>query len=408
MRPKKTAKTTTPSVSANPSHWIDVISSRISGWRVTDSMTLPKMKPTPMPGPIVPRPAPMPSAMALPAFRPYSWGSAAWAMWVISERSTACSLVLFGDGAAEVDRGEGGEDEGLKRRDEADLEQEEGDRHRARDDADDDGEADGDVQQDDEAAAHEEDEQVAGEDVGEETDAQADEADEVRDDLDDEDRPARRPLHARRDPTREVLAEALRADALDVVADPHHEREDERHREVRGRGEQGERRHLDPEDVHRVLGVRRQREVADDVREPDEQEDGPDEREPLRGHPVVHVPARDVVAHEEERGLDERLDPVRALLHAARDVDHRAAGQRGRDEDVEDRLVELDRADREPRVELELVLGPVGLVDRGERAGGAREERSDRQQRGERATSHEGCLEVVSVSNGRMIMDTVK
>ena len=31
------------SVSANPSHWIEVISSRISGWRVTDSMTLPKM-----------------------------------------------------------------------------------------------------------------------------------------------------------------------------------------------------------------------------------------------------------------------------------------------------------------------------------------------------------------------------
>ena len=30
-------------MSAKPSHWIAVISSRISGWRVTDSMTLPKM-----------------------------------------------------------------------------------------------------------------------------------------------------------------------------------------------------------------------------------------------------------------------------------------------------------------------------------------------------------------------------
>ena len=29
--------------------------------------------------------------------------------------------MLFGDGAAEIDRGEGGEDEGLKRGDEADL-----------------------------------------------------------------------------------------------------------------------------------------------------------------------------------------------------------------------------------------------------------------------------------------------
>src|SRR3954466_13364414 len=401
------AEKTIASVSAKPSHWIEVISSRISGWRVTDSMTLPKMKPTPMPGPIVPRPAPMPSAMALPAFRPYSWGSAAWAMWVISERSTACSLVLFGDGAAEVDRGEGGEDEGLKRRDEADLEEEEGDRHRAGDHADDHGEPDGDVQQDDEAAAHEEDEEVARQDVGEESDAQADEADEMRDDLDDEDRRARGTLDAGRDPAREVPPEALGADPLDVVADPHDEREDEWHRQVRGRREERERRDLDAEDVHRVLGVRRQRQVADDVREPEEQEDRPDEREPLRGHAVVHVPARDVVAHEQERGLDERLDAVRPGVHPPGHVDHRAARQRGRDDDVEDRLVELDRADREPGVELELVLRPVGLVDGGERCRGAGEQQHDRQQGGERATHHEGWLEG-SVSNGRMIMDTVK
>src|SRR3954464_8026356 len=167
-------------------------------------MTLPKMKPTPMPGPMVPRPAPMPSAIALPALRPYCWGSAAWAICVMTDRSTAVApLVLFGDGAAEVDRGEGGEDEGLKRGDEADLEEEEGHGHRAGHDADEHGEADRHVQQHDEAAAHEQDEQVAGEDVGEETDAQADEADEVRDDLDDEDRAARESLDAGRDPARE-------------------------------------------------------------------------------------------------------------------------------------------------------------------------------------------------------------
>src|SRR4051794_31359422 len=99
-------------------------------------MTLPKMKPTPMPGPIVPRPAPMPRAMALPALRPYSCGSAAWAIWVIwlmTAVSTACSLVLFGDGAAEIDRGEGGEDEALQRGDRAALEEEERDRHDAGD-----------------------------------------------------------------------------------------------------------------------------------------------------------------------------------------------------------------------------------------------------------------------------------
>src|SRR3954464_949719 len=145
-------------------------------------MTLPKMKPTPMPGPMVPRPAPMPSAIALPALRPYCWGSAAWAICVMTDRSTAVApLVLRGDGAAEVDRGQGGEDEGLKRGDQADLEEEEGDGHDAGDQAEDDRADHGEVEQHDQPAAHEEDQQMAGEDVGEESDAQADEAHEVRD-----------------------------------------------------------------------------------------------------------------------------------------------------------------------------------------------------------------------------------
>src|SRR3954453_5806312 len=202
-------------------------------------MTLPKMKPTPMPGPMVPRPAPMPRAIALPALRPYSWGSAAWAICVMTDRSTAIApLVLGGHGAAEVDRGEGGEDEGLQRGDQADLEEEEGDGERAGDEAEDHGEAHGHVQQHHQAAAHEEDEQVAGQDVGEESDAQADEPDDVRDDLDHEDRGARRALDAGGDPALKVVDEPLRADALDVVADPHDERQHERHRQVRGRGEQ--------------------------------------------------------------------------------------------------------------------------------------------------------------------------
>src|SRR6266576_3975787 len=161
------------SVSAKPSHWIEVISSRISGWRVTDSMTLPKMKPTPMPGPMVPRPAPMPSAIALPALRPYSWGSAAWAICVMTDRSTSVApLVLRGDGAAEVDRGQGGEDEGLQGGDQAHLEE--------------------------------------------------------------EDRGARGALDASGDPALEIADEALRPDALDVVAEPDHDRQHERDGEVRG------------------------------------------------------------------------------------------------------------------------------------------------------------------------------
>src|SRR5512133_1666063 len=213
------------SVSAKPSHWIEVISSRISGCRVTDSMTLPKMKPTPMPGPMVPGPAPMPSAMALPALRPYSCGSAAWAICVMRDRSTAIApLVLGGHGAAEIDRGQCGEDEGLQGGHQADLEQEEGDGHRAGDEPEDDRAEDGEVEQHDEPAAHEQDQQVAGEDVGEESDAQADEADEVRDDLDAEDRDTRRPFDAGRDPALEVADEALGADAFHVVAQPHHQR----------------------------------------------------------------------------------------------------------------------------------------------------------------------------------------
>src|SRR6185436_3925634 len=110
-----------------------VISSRISGWRVTDSMTLPKMIPMPTPAPTAPRPPPTPSAIALPAAEPAS-------DWANSEKNgrSVCStevtpLVVLGDRAAEVDGREGGEDERLQRRDQPDLEYEEGDRERQRD-----------------------------------------------------------------------------------------------------------------------------------------------------------------------------------------------------------------------------------------------------------------------------------
>src|SRR3954447_9788538 len=196
------------SVGAKPSHWIEVISSRISGWRVTDSMTLPKMKPTPTPGPTVPRPAPTPSAIAR---RPFAAASLlAWAtMLVTSPRSTVAPLVLLGDRAAEIDRGESGEDEGLQRRHQADFEEEEGDAHDDRDRA-----QGRDPEQHDEAACHEQDEQVPGEDVGEQSDAQRDDAHEVRDHLDREDRDARGALDAGRDPRLQVAHRALRPDAL--------------------------------------------------------------------------------------------------------------------------------------------------------------------------------------------------
>src|SRR2546423_10430865 len=172
------------SVRGEPSHWIDVISSRISGWRVTDSITFPKMKPTPMPGPIVPRPAPTPSAIAWRPFLGTSW-PAAWASVVITPMSMSMvgsSLsVGLGDGLAEVDGGERGEDERLQCGDQHHLEEEEDDGQGERDDPD-----GCEPEQDDQPAPHEEDEQVPGEDVGEESHRQRDDPYELRDHLDRE------------------------------------------------------------------------------------------------------------------------------------------------------------------------------------------------------------------------------
>src|SRR6195256_5341772 len=221
-----------PWVSARPSHWIEVISSRISGWRVTDSITLPKMKPTPMPGPMVPRPAPTPSAMAWRPFLGTSW-LAAWASVVIESMSMIGSSlsVRLGDGLAEVDSREGGEDERLQRGDQHHLEQEEDDGQRQRDDAD-----GGETEQDDEPAAHEQDQQVPGQDVGEEPYRQRDDPHELRDHLDHEQERLQPPRRPGRYPAAHITHESLRADALDLVAGPHQERQRQR------RGQVGRRR----------------------------------------------------------------------------------------------------------------------------------------------------------------------
>src|SRR3954453_9733034 len=206
-------------------------------------MTLPKMNPTPTPGPTVPRPAPTPSAIAR---RPLAVASLdPWAMmFVTSPRSTVAPLVLLGDRAAEIDRGESGEDEGLQRRDQTDFEEEEGDAHDDRDRAE-----RREPEQHHEAARHEEDEQVPGEDVREESDAQRDDPDEVRDHLDREDRNARGALDAGRDPRLQIADHALGPAALVVVAEPDDQREDQRDGDVGGRRVERERRDLGAEDA---------------------------------------------------------------------------------------------------------------------------------------------------------------
>src|SRR5215210_5847864 len=108
----------------------------------------------PTPAPAAPRPPPRPRAIALPASAAFC-GEAAWARVVMTARSTGgllCPLVLLGDGAAEVDRGERGEDEGLQGRDQADLEEEEDDARGEGDHAE-----SHDPQQHDEGTGHEQD-----------------------------------------------------------------------------------------------------------------------------------------------------------------------------------------------------------------------------------------------------------
>src|SRR6478735_5402662 len=94
-------------------------SSFISGWRATDSISLPKMKPMPMPAPIEPSPAPTPRAIALPAFSIPSSEIAA----AIGDRSM--EQLSFSNGwggrSAKVDRGQGREDKSLEGGDQADL-----------------------------------------------------------------------------------------------------------------------------------------------------------------------------------------------------------------------------------------------------------------------------------------------
>src|SRR6186997_3690617 len=91
-------------------------SPRSSGWRATDWIIEPKMLPMPIPAPSAPRPTPRARPIALPAFVT----SPDVAARIVA--STAPSLVLWLDRRADVDGGQGGEDERLDADDDADFE----------------------------------------------------------------------------------------------------------------------------------------------------------------------------------------------------------------------------------------------------------------------------------------------
>src|SRR3954447_26954125 len=200
-------------------------SPRSSGWRATDWIIEPKMKPMPGPAPAAPRPMPSASAIALPAWTTgVSFTEAKTRAINPSIVVVLLCLVLRLDGRADVDGGQGSEDERLDRDHDHDLEDVEDERSRQPEEAprrrvDDEDQAD-----------HREDQDVAGEHVRVETDGEADQAHELREDLDDDDQRQDRLRHLR-DPGLEVLHGAVEPDALDVLEDPRHEGEGERHRD---------------------------------------------------------------------------------------------------------------------------------------------------------------------------------
>src|SRR4051794_17053793 len=138
-------------------------SPRSSGWRATDWIIEPKMFPMPTPAPRAPSPMPSASAIAFPASAPSSTAAMRAAAMVIS----ACSSLVLGlDRRADVDGGQSGEDERLDRDDDQDLEQIERRRDRDCHDGQDDG------LEDEHQADEGQDQDVAREHVGEETNAE--------------------------------------------------------------------------------------------------------------------------------------------------------------------------------------------------------------------------------------------
>src|SRR5438067_321512 len=236
-------------------------SPRNSGWRATDWIMEPKMFPMPMPAPS--EPSPMPSA------RPIAFPALVTSPDVAARSvcTSPPSLVLRLDRRADVDGGQGGEDERLDRDDDPNLEcvENPGERH----------ERDQDVALDDEDQPEErEDQHVAGEHVGEETNAQRDQSHELPEDLDDGNRHEERARNFR-DPTLEVANRAVPANAFVMREDEGEQRERERDVDRGGRG-------VDPPDRNAMvrLAGQRQRDEAEHVHDPDEEEQARDVREP--------------------------------------------------------------------------------------------------------------------------------
>src|ERR1041385_2974231 len=249
-------------------------SPRSSGCRATDWIIEAKTVPMPMPAPSEPSPMPTPKPSALAAL---TTSPAAMTRW-----STGSSLVSGLDRRADVDGGEGGEDERLDGDDDDELERVERDPDRERDR---DGDVEGDSAEDEDQSDRDEDQHVAGEHVRVQPDAEADDAEDMRDRLEQRHERHHRLRDACGDEALEV-AQPVEANSLDVCEDDAEEREHERHGQLRRDGVDAPGGHAVP-----LLAGERQRDEADDVHRPDEQEQRRDVREPsadgLRGQSLL-------------------------------------------------------------------------------------------------------------------------
>src|SRR5438445_2024911 len=133
-------------------------SPRSSGCRATDWIIEPKMLPMPTPAPSAPRPTPRARPIALPAF--------VTSPDVAARRAfTVPPLVLGLDCRADVDSGQGSEDERLDADHDDDLEEVEQRRRNQN-------EQEGQRLEDEDQSKEGQDQNVSGEHVGEESDAE--------------------------------------------------------------------------------------------------------------------------------------------------------------------------------------------------------------------------------------------
>src|SRR3954468_1167766 len=191
-------------------------SPRSSGCRATDWIIEPKMLPMPTPAPSAPRPTPRARPIALPALVTSPEVAARRVLMLFL-------LVLWLDRRADVDGGQGSEDKRLDADDDDHLEEVEerrGDQDREQ------------LQglEDEDEPQEGEDQDVAGEHVGEEPDAQRDQAHELTEDLQRDDQ-EEQPLGRLRDPALEVANRAVPANALEMREDEGEKSERQRHRE---------------------------------------------------------------------------------------------------------------------------------------------------------------------------------